>query len=151
MAQNRQAAENLLAPYMGDDVATESLYGVEIKKNQEGNLAYAVDGDWMYVSGGRTDRLMKHMLEAAHGRKKTLSSIDSWTRFTVGTKGRLIGFGHQKVDAIYSLVKGVLLLLGSEFRPAAVEVGRLRDYHSIMTAVPDGFMFTGEIVQGDGR
>ena len=151
VAQNRQAAENLLAPYMGDDVATESLYGVEIKKNQEGNLAYAVDGDWMYVSGGRTDRLMKHMLEAAHGRKETLSSIDSWTRFTVGTKGRLIGFGHQKVDAIYSLVKGVLLLLGSEFRPAAVEVGRLRDYHSIMTAVPDGFMFTGEIVQGDGR
>lgn len=151
VANNRGAAERLLAPYMGDDISTEELYGVEIRTSEDGRLAYAIDGDWMYISGGRTDRLMVHMLEAAHGRKETLGSIDSWSRFTVGTRGRLLAFGHQKVDAVYSIVMGLLLFMGSDYRPAAEEVGKLRDYHSVMTAVPDGLMLVGEIVRGDDR
>lgn len=94
---------------------------------------------------------MKHMLEAAHGRKQTLASIDSFARFQLQSKGRLLAFGHQKVDAFYSIVKGFVLFLGVEFRPLAQELGKLRDYHSVVTLVPDGINLSGEIVQGDDR
>ena len=91
------------------------------------------------------------MLDAAHGRKATLGTLDSWSRFTLSSRGRLLGFGHQKLDWVYSLTKGFLLLLGAEYRPLAVEIGKLRDYHSVITAVPDGFLLVGEVLQGDGR
>lgn len=147
---NREAALTMLQPYLGDPT-TESLYGVDVVTSQDGSFSYAVDEDWMYVSGGRTVRLMRHMLEAAHGRKETLGSIDSWSRFKTTGRGRLLMFGHQKVDPIYSLVKGALLFLGSDFRPIATELGKLRDYHSMGTLVPDGVLLVGEVVQGDGR
>ena len=147
---NREAALTMLQPYLGDPT-TEAFYGVDVVTSQDGTFSYAVDGDWMYVSGGRTVRLMRHMLEAAHGRKETLGSIDSWSRFKTSGRGRLLMFGHQKVDPIYSLVKGALLFLGSDFRPLATELGKLRDYHSMGTLVPDGVLLVGEVVQGDGR
>ena len=147
---NREAAVTMLQPYLGDPT-TESVYGVDVVTSQDGTFSYAIDGDWMYISGGRTVRLMRHMLEAAHGRKETLGSIDSWSRFKTSGRGRLLMFGHQKVDPIYSLVKGALLFLGSDFRPIATELGKLRDYHSMGTLVPDGVLVVGEVVQGDGR
>jgi hypothetical protein len=148
---NRDALRSLLDPYMGETTTTRSVYGVEITTSQDGRVAYAFDGDWFYLSGARTVRLAEYMLAAAHGRKETLGSIDSWSRFTTQSRGRLLAFGHQKVDPFYSILKGFILLLGSEFRPLAVELGKLRDYHSVITAVPDGFLITGEIVQGDQR
>lgn len=150
IASNREALLNLLSPYMGD-TTTETMYGVELVTSQDGKVCYAVDGDWVYLSGGRTERLLKHMLEAAHGRKETLASLDSWSRFTLSAEGRVLAFGHQKLDAIYSLAKGFLLLLGSDFRPVAVEIGKLRDYHSVATVVPEGIMLVGEVFKGDGR
>lgn len=148
---NRTAIVNMLQPYMGEQKTTETLYGVDILTSTDGTLSYAIDGDWVYLSGGRSERLMKHMLEAAHGRKQTLASIDSFARFQLQSKGRLLAFGHQKVDAFYSIVKGFVLFLGVEFRPLAQELGKLRDYHSVVTLVPDGINLSGEIVQGDDR
>lgn len=148
---NRTAIVNMLQPYMGEEKTTENLYGVDIITSTDGTLSYALDGDWVYLSGGRSERLMKHMLEAAHGRKQTLASIDSFSRFQLQSKGRLLAFGHQKVDAFYSLMKGFVLFLGVEFRPLAQELGKLRDYHSVLTLVPDGVNLSGEIVQGDDR
>lgn len=147
---NREALLSLMNPYM-KEMSTETVYGVEVKTSSDGKLSYALDENWLYVSGGRTDRLIHHMLEAAHGRKQTLATIDSWSRFSVGRKGRLLAFGHQKVDAVNSLVKGFLLFMGSEFRPLAEEFGELRDYHSVLTAIPDGFLAVGEMVKGDER
>ena len=147
---NRSAVMELLEPYLGDP-SSKTLYGVEVTTSADRVFSYAVDGDWFYLSGGRTDRLMRHMLEAAHGRKETLGTIDSFSRFVMSGRGRLIGFGHQKVDPIYSMVKGFLLFLGSDFRPLATELGKLRDYHSLGTVVPDGLLMVGEVAQGDGR
>lgn len=148
---NRKAILDLLEPQMGAETSKESLFGVDIVTDASGTISYAVDGEWLYLSGGRTDRLMRRMLEASHGRKESLGSLDSWSRFTVGSKGKLLAFGHQKVDAVYSIVKGFILLLGADFRPLAVELGKLRDYHSVVTVRPDGIVIVGEIVQGDGR
>jgi hypothetical protein len=147
---NRMALISLLEPYLGDPTS-KTLFGVDVVTSADKVFSYAVDGDWFYLSGGQTDRLMRHMLEAAHGRKETLGTIDSFSRFVVNGRGRLIGFGHQKVDPVYSLVKGFLLFLGSDFRPLATELGMLRDYHSMGTVVPDGFLLVGEVVKGDGR
>lgn len=148
-SHNREA---LLKMLRGDDPgAPTDLYGVEVYERGEGRIQYAQDGEWIYLSGGHTGRLMRNLLAAAKGRKETLSSLPSWTSFQLGRKGRFLGFGHQKLDPIYSIVKGLLLFMGADFRPMATEVGRLRDYHSVMTAVPDGFLMVGEIVYGDGR
>jgi len=38
--------------------------------------------------------------------------------------------------------------MGSDFRPLATEIGKLRDYHSMGTIVPDGIMLVGEVAQG---
>jgi hypothetical protein len=150
MESNRTALKRLVEPFLGDPTS-KTLFGVEVVTSADGAFSYAVDGDWCYLSGGRTDRLMRHMLEAAHGRKETIGSIDSFSRFVVGNRGRLIGFSHQKVDPVYSMVKGFLLFMGSDFRPLANELGKLRDYHSMGTVVPDGLMLVGEVAQGDGR
>jgi len=148
---NREALLALLQPYMGDEPVRRMDYGVEVVTGTDGLFSYAIDGDWFYLSGGRTERLMKNMLAAAHGRKETLASVDSWSRFALRSEGKLLAFGHQKVDAVYSIVKGMLLLLGSDFRPLANEIGKLRDYHSVVTVVPEGILAVGEIVRGDDR
>lgn len=148
---NRDAFNGLIQSALGQEPTSKELFGVQVTTSQDGRISYAVDGEWVYLSGGRTDRLMRHMLEAAHGQKETLASIPSWSKFTGASRGRMLAYGHQKIDAFYSIAKGFLLFLGSEFRPLATELGQLRDYHSVATAVPDGFLMVGEMVQGDGR
>lgn len=146
---NRQAILKLLEPQMGDPTTTRTPQGLDMVTSEDGTLSYIIDGEWMYLSSGRTERLALYMLETAHGGKPSLSALNSWNRFTRGTKGRVLGYGHQKVDPAYSVVKGFLLFLGVEFRPLAEELGKLRDYHSVFSAVPDGLILSGEIVQGD--
>ena len=148
---NRSALKKRLLPFLGSKTLIDNVVGVEITRRQDGDLALAEDGAWLYASGANTDRLMRAMLKAAKGRKKTLSTLDSWARFRLAGRGRMIAFGHQKVDHFYSIVKGFLLYLGADFRPLAEELGGLRDSHSVMTAVPDGFLFVGGIVQGESR
>lgn len=150
-AQNRKALRRLLSGPKDEPTAKKLVYGVEVEQRPEIGLSYAEDGDWLYVSGSNTDRLMRNMLASAKGRKETLSSLQTWTDFQLRLHGRFLAFGHQKVDAVYSIVKGFLLFMGADFRPLAVELGQLRDYHSVMTAVPEGFVMVGEIVKGDGR
>ncbi len=138
-----------LAKFMGDDPQILDMFGVTVTDRSDQLLAYAVNNDWLYVSGGGTQRLMRNLLAAATGHKKRLTSLDSWSRFRLEQKGRPLAFGHQKVDAVYSVVKGFLLFLGADFRPMAEELGQLRDYHGAVLAVPDGLLMVGEVLRGD--
>jgi len=147
---NRKGVTAMLEAFQGTP-EVRNLHGVDVIHSEDGDFAYAFDQDWLYLSGGKTSRLMKRMLETAHGRRENLESIDSWSRFKLGGRGRLLMFGHQKVDAVYSMVKGFLLFLGSDFRPLATELGELRDYHALGTVVPDGILVVGEVLKGDQR
>lgn len=148
---NQTALIKGLRPYIGQAKAYKELFGVKLYQGKRKLVSYAQDGEWVYLAGGRTERLVRNMLKAAKGRKQSLGSLNSWASFSVRPKGRLLIYGHQKVDAYYSILKGLILVLGAEFRPIAQEFGRVRDYHSAATVIPDGFLITGEILHGDGR
>lgn len=149
--QARSVLLDALAGQMGESPGTREVYGVEVKDRQDGLLSYALRDDWFYVSGGKTQRLLRNLLAAATGEKENLTSLETWSRFKTGQKGQVLAIGHQKVDAFYSVVKGFLLFLGPDFRPLAAELGGLRDYHSAVFLVPDGVLAVGDILQGDGK
>ncbi len=141
----------ILDDLIGEEGETVQRAGVQVRRRTDGLLSYALLNDWLYISGGQTERLMDAMLETAQGKRESLSSLKSWSEFRTGQRGRLLGYSHQKVDAFFSVVKGFLLFLGPEFRPIANELGLLRDSQASMTIVPDGFLVVGEVLQGDGR
>lgn len=148
-ADARDTLVKNLTKFMGEEQKSVDMFGVNVTERSDQLLAYGVNNDWLYVSGGGTQRLMRNLLAAATGHKKRLTSLDSWSRFRLEQKGRPLAFGHQKVDAVYSMVKGFLLFLGADFRPLAEELGQLRDYHGAVLAVPDGFLMVGEVLRGE--
>ncbi len=149
--QTRSVLLEALAGQLGEAPTTQQVYGVDVTGRQDGLLSYALRDDWFYVSGGKTQRLLRNLLAAATGNKENLTSLDTWSRFKTGQKGQVLAIGHQKVDAFYSVVKGFLLFLGPDFRPLATEMGGLRDSHSAVFLVPDGVRAVGDILQGDGK
>jgi hypothetical protein len=149
--QARGAMVEALTKQLGEQTETKSVYGVEVLGRQDGLLSYALRDNWFYISGGNTQRLLRNLLAAATGRKPSLTSLDSWAQFRAGQRGEVIAISHQKVDAVYSIVKGFLLLLGPDFRPMADELGGLRDYHSAVFLVPDGVLCVGDVLQGDKK
>lgn len=149
--QARDALLEALQKQLGEAVKTTSMNGVDVVGREDGLLSYALRDDWFYISGGNTQRLLRNLLAAATGRKPSLTSLDSWAQFRAGKRGEVLAIGHQKVDALYSMVKGALLLMGPDFRPLAYELGGLRDYHSAAFLVPDGLLFVGDVLQGDGE
>ncbi len=150
-AQAREALTSALEKRLGEAPQSKSVYGLEVKGREDGLLSYTVQDNWFYISGGKTQRLLRNLLAAATGQKPSLTSLESWNRFRSGQRGQVLAIGHQKVDGVYSMAKGALLFLGPDFRPLAYEIGKLRDYHSAAFVVPDGLLLVGDVLQGDGK
>lgn len=150
-AQAREALTAALEKRLGEAPGSKAVHGVEVKGREDGLLSYAVRDNWFYLSGGKTQRLLRNLLAAATGQKPSLTSLESWNRFRSGQRGQVLAIGHQKVDGVYSMAKGALLFLGPDFRPLAYEIGQLRDYHSAAFVVPDGVLLVGDILRGDGK
>ena len=149
--QARDALTSALQNRLGEKTQTKTVHGFEVQGREDGLLSYAVKDNWFYISGGKTQRLLRNLLAVASGSKPSLTSLESWNRFRTGQRGQVVAIGHQKVDGMYSMAKGALLFLGPDFRPLAYELGKLRDYHSAAFVVPDGLLFVGDLLQGDGR
>ena len=149
--QARDALVKALEYRLGETSHSRTVHGFEVKDRDDGLLSYALQDSWFYISGGKTQRLLRNLLATASGVKPSLTSLDSWSRFRLGQRGKVLAIGHQKLDGVYSLAKAGLLSLGPDFRPLAYELGKLRDYHSAAFVVPDGFVLVGEVLQGDGR
>lgn len=149
--QAREALAAALKNRLGETSQTKTVHGFEVQGREDGLLSYATQDNWFYISGGKTQRLLRNLLAVASGAKPSLTSLESWNRFRSDQRGQVVAIGHQKVDGMYSMVKGALLFLGPDFRPLAYELGKLRDYHSAAFVVPDGMLFVGELLQGDGR
>ena len=149
--QARSALIEVLGKQLGQESRNTTMSGVDVVGREDGLLSYAVRDDWFYISGGKTQRLLRNLLAAATGRKASLTSLSTWAQFRAGKRGEVLAIGHQKVDAFYSMLKGFLLFMGSDFRPLAYELGRLRDYHSAAFLVPDGLLLVGDVLQGDGE
>lgn len=149
--QARKALNNALTEQLAEERTASTMHGVDVVGRKDGLLTYAQHDNWFYISGGNTQRLLRNLLAAATGEKESLTSLQSWDRFRTGQRGQVVAIGHQKLDSLYAMTKGFLLFLGPEYRPLAYELGKLRDYHSAMFIVPDGFLMVGDVLQGDGR
>ncbi|MEW6284202.1 MAG: hypothetical protein AB1758_36650, partial [Candidatus Eremiobacterota bacterium] len=135
----RQEIVGRLRQKLGSSVRMEPHAGVEVYRTKDDNIAYAVYGNYLIISTGGTSRLMSHLLDSLTGRIPPISRLASYESFRRGLKGRLILASHQKVDDVYSMFKGMLLLVGgAEFRAEATSLGRWRDSYSAVTVEPDG-------------
>ena len=101
----------------------------------------ARSGQLLLVSAGGTFRLLENILTAQQGRKPSLATLASTQDYFQGERGRRLGYVHQKLDWLYVMAKGFLLLMGADYRGLAEEVGIWRDVHSSMTVVPEGLRF----------
>ncbi len=115
--------------FLGDS-SSYRVSGVEVQRSGDLDFAYAKPGNYALLSGVGTYRLLDDMLLTHGGARLAITGLDSYTRFQNGVNGRQVALSYQKVDWIYSLVKGVGLLLGAEFRADMTELGRFRDLYS---------------------
>lgn len=130
---------------LGPDAVRLPFAGGEIRQRKDRALAYTLRGDHLVVSVGPTLRLMKQMVQGMDGRTPALADLDSYREFRSGLQGRLLLFRHTKTDALYSMLKGALLLLGSEFRPEADHAGLWRDAYAAATVEPGGIRLRGAV------
>lgn len=124
---------------LGSKVRLEPHAGADILITADDQVAYAIYGNYLIVSTGGSHRLLRNTLDAMTGQVATLSRLNSYREFNGATRGRVLAAAHQKVDDIYSILKGVILLAGAEFRPEATALGRWRDAYSLLTIEEGGF------------
>ncbi len=124
---------------LGSKVRLEPHDGADILITADDQVAYAVYGNYLMVSTGGSHRLLRNTLDAMTGKIPPIARLDSYQRFSESTRGRVLAAAHQKVDDFYSILKGVILLSGAEFRPEATALGKWRDAYSLLTIEPGGF------------
>jgi hypothetical protein len=130
---SRQALLDRLEEAVGPQAADAG-----IRQSADRSLAYAVHGDTLVLAVGPSLRLARHAIKALKGEVRPLAELDSARHFRSGQTGRLLVFTHAKTDALYSVLKGVLLLLGAEFRPEADHAGLWRDAYGALSLEPGG-------------
>lgn len=124
---------------LGSKVRLEPNEGANILLTADDQVAYALYGNYLMVSTGGSHRLLRNTLNAMIGKIPPIARLDSYQTFTENTRGRVLAAAHQKVDDFYSILKGVILLSGAEFRAEATALGRWRDAYSLLTIEPGGF------------
>lgn len=130
---------------LGAAAEGRKLDGQEFQVAAGGRWAYAQRPAAQVWSGGYTDRLMPRVLHALDGTTPTLAAMPSYNRFMAERQGELVIYAHRKVDREGSLLKALLLELGSDFRPEAELAGRLRDSHMALETVPGGLSWRSRI------
>jgi hypothetical protein len=89
-------------------------------------------------TGFNSRRLFLRDIDCAAGRRPALSSLSTAQDFGSRIHGNAIVFTHQKVDWIYSIMKGLMLLFDSQARPEAEVIGRYRDTYAAVTVEAKG-------------
>lgn len=143
------ALEERLEDFLGDEPESYEVAGVKVRRSEDGLFAVARAEQLLLVSGGGTFRLLEAVLQAHQQRKASLASLASTQVYFQGERGRRLLYVHQKVDWLYMMAKGLLLLMGADYRPAAEQVGIWRDIHSSVTVVPEGIRFRQVLYPAD--
>lgn len=123
---------------LGSQRTTEKAEGSSYLLSKDKRLAFGSFQGTQIWACGSTYRLLLPVLQAISGTRPGLSTSPGYQRFVQGRQGELLAFFHGKVDREYSILKGLLLYLGSDFRPEAEILGRLRDYYLDLEVVPGG-------------
>lgn len=96
-------------------------------------------------SNGSTQRLVPPVLKVQRGQLAALDQLGSYRRFQQQSAGTPLALLHLKSDKDYALIKALLLMLGSDFRPEAEVYGRIRDGYAALEQVPNGLLLRSSL------
>lgn len=111
-----------------------------VETSADGRIAVARQGNLLLCAGGGSSRLIDRILATAE--PTSVAALDSYRQFKEGLTGQELVLVHAKVDWLYSLVKGFLLLAGSDFRPEATALGLWRDVYGALNLESQGVRFS---------
>lgn len=126
---------------LGANATSRTVEGVRYSLSEDGRCGSASSGTTQFWANGFTERLLPRVYSAYLGQGPVLSGSASYQRFMASREGELLAYQHAKVDREFSLLKALLLYLGSDFRPEAEILGRLRDAHTSLEVVAGGLFF----------
>ena len=125
---------------LGAGAQSRKVEGVSYTQSEDGRCGWTSSNTTQFWSNGYTERLLPRIVKAYAG-GRSLAEVPSYQAFQQDRQGEQFFYGHYMVDREYSLIKGLLLMLGSDFRPEAELFGHLRDAHVRMEVVPGGIRF----------
>jgi len=96
-------------------------------------------------SNGSTQRLVPPLLKVRQGQLGSLDQLGSYQRFQQQSAGTPLAMFHLKSDKDYALIKALLLMLGSDFRPEAEVYGRIRDGYAALEQIPNGLLLRSSL------
>ncbi len=114
---------------------------VRVDTSADGQIAVARQGNLLLCAGGGSGRLVDRILATTES--NSLTALETYRQFREGLQGQELLLTHVKVDWLYSLVKGFLLMLGTDFRPEATAIGLWRDVYGALNLEGQGVRFTG--------
>lgn len=130
--------ETRLKERLGASPRARKVENVSYSLSEDGRCGWASSNTTQFWANGYTERLLPRVKKTYQGGQPTLAEESSYRWFEHARQGELLYFQHTKVDREYSLIKGLLLYLGSDFRPEAEKLGRLRDLYTAVEVVPGG-------------
>lgn len=96
--------------------------------------AYVLIGSLLYFEmGGKVPRKLEKTIDSLVDNRRSLAYQKSFSRFEKKITGTVVLIRHDKVDWLFSMLKGVVLLAGSDFRDWAVTIGELQDSWSALS------------------
>ncbi len=123
---------------LGAGARSRQVENVNYTQSEDGRCGWTSSNTTQFWANGYTERLLPRIFKAYAGNGDSLADTASYQLFQQDRQGEQILYAHNMVDREYSLVKGLLLFLGSDFRPEAEAFGHLRDAHVRLEVVPGG-------------
>jgi hypothetical protein len=123
---------------LGAGAQSRKVEGVSYTQSEDGRCGWTASNTTQFWANGFTERLLPRIVKAYGGGARSLADLPSYQAFQKDRQGEQFFYGHYMVDREYSFIKGMLLMLGSDFRPEAEILGHLRDAHVRMEVVPGG-------------
>lgn len=123
---------------LGSGATARSVEGVTYTLSEDGRCGWTSSNTTQFWANGYTERLLPRIFKAYQGKTRSLADVPSFQLFQQDRQGEQFLYCHHMVDREYAFVKGLLLILGSDFRPEAEALGHLRDAHARLEVVPGG-------------
>ena len=130
--------QDRLKQRLGSQPQSKTVEGVGYSLSEDGRCAWTASNTTQFWANGYTERQLPRVRKAYEGTPANLGATPAYRWFQQERQGELLCYVHTKVDREYSLIKGFLLYLGTDFRPEAEKLGRLRDMHTAIEVVPGG-------------
>ena len=137
-AELAKRVQDRLKERLGSSARSRQVEGVNYTLSEDGRCGWTSSGATQFWANGYTERLLPRIVKAYAGGGRSLADVPSYQLFQQDRQGEQFFYAHTMVDREYAFVKGLLLMLGSDFRPEAEVLGHLRDAHLRMEVVPGG-------------